>query len=121
MPTERFRLLMRTGAALAVVLVLAACTAGGQFDPTEVVSGDIFNTKKKISGEREPLFPQGVPGAESGCSARFGEGLSAAAGGSGARRQWPGGDGQGGSRRGKTQAKETETKGRQGAGAAAAA
>jgi len=66
MPTERFRVLLRTGSALAVVLVLAACTAGGQFDPTEVVSGDIFNNKKRISGEREPVFPQGVPGAESG-------------------------------------------------------
>jgi hypothetical protein len=67
MPTGRFpSSLMRTGAALALVLVLAACTAGGQFDPTEVVSSDIFNTKKKISGEREPLFPQGVPGAEQG-------------------------------------------------------
>ena len=66
MPTERFPVLMRTGSALALVLVLAACTAGGQFDPTEVVSGDIFNNKKKISGEREPVFPQGVPGAETG-------------------------------------------------------
>src|SRR6476619_6528788 len=66
MPTERFRMLMRTGSVLAVVLVLAACTAGGQFDPTEVVSGDIFNNKKRISGEREPVFTQGVPGAESG-------------------------------------------------------
>ena len=48
------------------MFALAACTAGGQFDPTEVVSSDIFNTKKKISGEREPVFPQGVPGAETG-------------------------------------------------------
>jgi len=66
MSTERLPSLMRAGSALALVLVLAACTAGGQFDPTEVVSADIFNTKKKISGEREPLFPQGVPGAETG-------------------------------------------------------
>jgi hypothetical protein len=66
MPTERLPSLMRTSAALVVVLVLAACTPGGQFDPTEVVSSDIFNTKKKISGEREPVFPQGVPGAETG-------------------------------------------------------
>jgi hypothetical protein len=51
---------------LALGLVLAACTPGGQFDPTEVVSADIFNTKKKLGGEREPLFPQGVPGAEQG-------------------------------------------------------
>jgi hypothetical protein len=66
MPRVRCPSLMRTGSALALVLVLAACTAGGQFDPTELVSTDIFNTKKKISGEREPLFPQGVPGAETG-------------------------------------------------------
>ena len=66
MRRARLPSLMRTGSALALVLVLAACTAGGQFDPTELVSGDIFNTKKKISGEREPLFPQGVPGAETG-------------------------------------------------------
>jgi hypothetical protein len=51
---------------LAIVLVLGACTSGGQFDPTEVVSGDMFSTKKKLAGDREPLFPQGVPGAESG-------------------------------------------------------
>jgi hypothetical protein len=57
---------IRAGVALAFVLALAACTPGGQFDPTEVVSSDIFNTKKKISGDREPLFPQGVPGAETG-------------------------------------------------------
>ena len=51
---------------LAIVLVLGACTSGGQFDPTEVVSGDMFSTKKKLAGDREPLFPQGVPGAEPG-------------------------------------------------------
>jgi len=66
MPSGRPPSVMRAGAALAVVLALAACTPGGQFDPTEVVSTDIFNTKKKISGDREPLFPQGVPGAETG-------------------------------------------------------
>jgi len=66
MPRGRFPSLVRGGSALALVLALAACTAGGQFDPTEIVSTDIFNTKKKISGEREPVFPQGVPGAENG-------------------------------------------------------
>jgi hypothetical protein len=58
--------LVRSGAAFAIVLALGACTAGGQFDPTEVLSTDVFNSKKKLSGEREPLFPQGVPGAETG-------------------------------------------------------
>ena len=58
--------LFRAGSALAIVLALGACTSGGQFDPTEVLSTDVFNSKKKLSGEREPLFPQGVPGAETG-------------------------------------------------------
>jgi hypothetical protein len=30
------------------------------------MSNDMFNTKKKLSGDREPLFPNGVPGAETG-------------------------------------------------------
>jgi hypothetical protein len=59
MPTRQSPSLLRTGAMLAALVLLGACTAGGQFDPTEVVSSDIFNTKKKISGDREPLFPQG--------------------------------------------------------------
>jgi len=66
MPKERFSSVMRAGSVLVFVLVLAACTPGGQFDPTEVVSSDIFNSKKRISGDREPVFPQGVPGAETG-------------------------------------------------------
>jgi hypothetical protein len=58
--------LVYAGSVLTLMLVLAACTPGGQFDPTEIVSGDMFNTKKKISGDREPVFPNGVPGAETG-------------------------------------------------------
>jgi hypothetical protein len=67
MPARQFLpSLVRPGSALALMLVIVGCTPGGQFDPTEVVSGDLFNTKKKIAGDREPLFPQGVPGAETG-------------------------------------------------------
>jgi hypothetical protein len=67
MPTPRLASLIKAGSALALlVLVLAGCTPGGQFDPTEVVSGDMFNTKKKLQGDREPVFPNGVPGAETG-------------------------------------------------------
>jgi hypothetical protein len=66
MATTQPSSLFRTGAMLMVVLALGACTAGGQFDPTEVVSADVFSPKKKISGDREPVFPQGVPGAEQG-------------------------------------------------------
>jgi hypothetical protein len=58
--------LVRNASALAVVLALAGCTQSGQFDPTEVLAADPFGTKKKLQGEREPLFPSGVPGAETG-------------------------------------------------------
>jgi hypothetical protein len=66
MPTRRFPNLFRAGSALVLVLVLGACTQGGQFDPTELLSGDALTGKKKLQGDREPLFPQGVPGAETG-------------------------------------------------------
>ncbi len=66
MPTRRLSFSLFGGSALALVFVLGGCTAGGQFDPTEVLDTDIFNTKKKLTGDREPLFPAGVPGAETG-------------------------------------------------------
>ena len=63
MPMQYASPIVRVGSAFAFVLVLAACTPGGNFDPTEWVNLD---TKKKIPGDREPLFPNGVPGAETG-------------------------------------------------------
>lgn len=66
MPTRRVSSLVWAGSALALTLVLGACTAGGQFDPTELLTSDVFGTKKKLQGDREPLFPNGVPGAETG-------------------------------------------------------
>jgi hypothetical protein len=61
--------LLRAVCALAFLLVLAACTPGGQFDPTEVFNSDVFDSKTKLKGQREPLFPNGVPGATSGVPA----------------------------------------------------
>lgn len=62
--------LLRVGSALALVLVaLAGCTKGGQFDPTEMFNSDVFDSKKKLTGEREPLFPNGVPGTTTGVPA----------------------------------------------------
>jgi hypothetical protein len=66
MQTPRISLLFRLGSALALVLVIAGCTKGGQFDPTEMFSSDVFDSKKKLTGEREPLFPNGVPGTTTG-------------------------------------------------------
>src|SRR5580698_4308095 len=56
-------------AALAVMLVLEGCTPGGQFDPTTLFNNDMFDSKTKLKGQREPLFPNGVPGATTGVPA----------------------------------------------------
>lgn len=42
---------------------LAGCSSGN-FDPTDLM--DWFDTKKKIPGDRRPVFPEGVPGVEQG-------------------------------------------------------
>src|SRR6202167_2628161 len=66
MERRRFSKLVWPAAVCGLGIVLGICTPGGQFDPTEVLSNEMFNTKKKIQGDREPLFPNGVPGAETG-------------------------------------------------------
>src|SRR3979409_2191237 len=45
---------------------LAGCGGGGlsSFDPTDML--DFLDTKKKLPGERKPVFPEGVPGLEQG-------------------------------------------------------
>ena len=53
----------------AVVLIalssaLAGCGSMGNFDPTDML--DFLDTKKKLPGERKPVFPEGVPGLEQG-------------------------------------------------------
>jgi hypothetical protein len=58
--------LARLGIVLAAVSVLAACTKGGQFDPTTLLDNDMFDNKKPVTGQREPVFPGGVPGISSG-------------------------------------------------------
>jgi hypothetical protein len=55
------------GAMLVVFsVVLAGCSSsfGGDFDPTDLL--DWLDTKKKLPGKREPVFPDGVPGMEQG-------------------------------------------------------
>lgn len=56
----------RLGVVLAAAAVLAACTKGGQFDPTTLLDNDMFDNKKPVTGQREPVFPGGVPGISSG-------------------------------------------------------
>lgn len=61
--------LFRLGMVLAAASVLAACTKGGQFDPTTLLDNDMFDNKKPVKGQREPVFPGGVPGISSGIPA----------------------------------------------------
>jgi hypothetical protein len=68
-PTRPLPWLIRIGLPAALLLVLAACTPGGQFDPTTIFANDMFDTKKKLQGQREPVFPNGVPGTTSGVPA----------------------------------------------------
>lgn len=44
-------------------LLLSGCE---NFDPTALFDSDIFSTKKKLPGERRPVFPEGTPGVPQG-------------------------------------------------------
>jgi hypothetical protein len=61
--------LFRLGMMLACASLLAACTKGGQFDPTTLLDNDMFDNKKPLQGTREPVFPGGVPGVSNGIPA----------------------------------------------------
>src|SRR5437763_14830550 len=55
--------------AAAVVITLSGALAGcaggmSSFDPSDLL--DFLDTKKKLPGERKPVFPEGVPGLEQG-------------------------------------------------------
>jgi hypothetical protein len=64
--SRRGAMLFRFASAAALILVLAGCTPGGQFDPTVMFQNDMFDNKKKLQGERESVFPNGVPGTTTG-------------------------------------------------------
>jgi hypothetical protein len=66
MPASYNSSLFRVGFALALLIELAGCTHGGQFDPTEMFNNDAFDSKKKLQGQRQPVFPDGVPGTTTG-------------------------------------------------------
>ena len=69
--------LFQVASALVLALLVAGCTKGGQFDPTELFSSDVFDSKKKLKGERAPVFPEGVPGATTGVPADLVKGYQA--------------------------------------------
>ena len=56
------------GASILIALAgpLTGCGGGGLtgFDPSDLL--DFLDTKKKLPGERKPVFPEGVPGMQQG-------------------------------------------------------
>jgi hypothetical protein len=61
----RSQRLIAAAVVIALSSALAGCAGGmGNFDPSDLL--DWLDTKKKLPGERKPVFPQGVPGLEQG-------------------------------------------------------
>jgi hypothetical protein len=63
---RRSQRLIAAVVAVALSGALAGCGGGGMssFDPTDML--DFLDTKKKLPGDRKPVFPEGVPGLEQG-------------------------------------------------------
>jgi hypothetical protein len=62
---RRTHRLIAAAMLIAFSSVLAGCSSGlGSFDPTDLL--DFLDTKKKLPGDRKPVFPDGVPGLEQG-------------------------------------------------------
>src|ERR1700709_1356177 len=61
----RSQRLIAAAVLLALSGALAGCSSGlSNWDPTDLL--DFLDTKKKLPGERKPVFPGGVPGLEQG-------------------------------------------------------
>jgi hypothetical protein len=62
--TSLMRIILVTS---ALILPLGGCASiGDSIDPTDWFSGELFNTKKKLPGDRKAVFPEGVPGVTQG-------------------------------------------------------
>ena len=62
---RRSQRLIATAVVIALSGALAGCAGGmSSFDPSDML--DFLDTKKKLPGERKPVFPEGVPGLEQG-------------------------------------------------------
>ena len=57
--------LISAAVLISLAGALAGCSSGfSNFDPTDMF--DWLDTKKKLPGDRKPVFPDGVPGLEQG-------------------------------------------------------
>jgi hypothetical protein len=61
---RRLQRLIAATVLVALSSALAGCGSMGNWDPTDLL--DFLDTKKKLPGERKPVFPEGVPGLEQG-------------------------------------------------------
>jgi hypothetical protein len=63
---RRSQRLIAAAVLVALSGALAGCGGGGlsNWDPSDML--DFLDTKKKLPGERKPVFPEGVPGLEQG-------------------------------------------------------
>src|SRR6266550_9079299 len=62
---RRSQHLIAASVLIALSSTLAGCSSGfGGWDPSDLL--DFLDTKKKLPGERKPVFPDGVPGLEQG-------------------------------------------------------
>jgi hypothetical protein len=63
---RRSQRLIAAAVLIAFAAVLAGCSSsfGSDWDPSDLL--DWLDTKKKLPGKREPVFPAGVPGVEQG-------------------------------------------------------
>ena len=81
----RSQRLIAAAVVIALSGALAGCSSGmSNFDPSDML--DFLDTKKKLPGERKPVFPAGVPGLEQGVPKDLYKGASPAAGRAGRRR-----------------------------------
>jgi hypothetical protein len=61
----RSQRLIAAAVVIALSGALGGCSSGiSNWDPTDLL--DFLDTKKKLPGERKPVFPGGVPGLEQG-------------------------------------------------------
>jgi hypothetical protein len=64
---RRSQRLIAAAVLIAISGAMAGCSGGGgisSWDPSDML--DWMDTKKKLQGERKPVFPDGVPGLEQG-------------------------------------------------------
>src|ERR1700721_3607913 len=59
---------------IALSSALAGCGSMSNWDPMDML--DFLDTKKKLPGDRKPVFPEGVPGLEQGVPKELYKGAS---------------------------------------------